>query len=215
MTPDLFPRDNTHWRENIGRDAVVLRNFINADAPVLLAELNGVIAAAPLRHMVTARGFTMSVAMTNCGDYGWYSDRSGYRYSPLDPETGQPWPDMPAAFKALAQAAAASAGFGEFLPDACLINRYKPGARLSLHQDKNERDFRQPIVSVSLGLAATFLFGGPLRTSSVSRIPLTHGDVVVWGGATRMHYHGVAPLKAGAHPDLGECRINLTFRKAT
>ena len=164
--------------------------------------------------MVTPGGFRMSVAMTNCGALGWVSDPSGYRYDPLDPESGNPWPRMPDSFARLAQDAAAQAGFEGFTPDACLVNRYEPGARLTLHQDRNERDFRAPIVSVSLGLPAVFLFGGLKRADKPARIPLEHGDVAVWGGPARMRYHGVMPLKEGAHALLGNQRINLTFRRA-
>jgi alkylated DNA repair protein (DNA oxidative demethylase) len=164
--------------------------------------------------MTTPGGYRMSVAMTNCGACGWISDHTGYRYVPCDPETGQPWPAMPEVFQALARTAAEAAGFAGFAPDACLVNRYTPGTRLSLHQDRDERDFSQPIVSVSLGLPALFLFGGARRSDKNQRIPLTHGDVVVWGSSARRYYHGVLPLKPGIHPQLGEYRINLTFRKA-
>jgi alkylated DNA repair protein (DNA oxidative demethylase) len=156
----------------------------------------------------------MSVAMTNCGALGWLSDRRGYRYDPIDPDTGQPWPALPASFRELAAMAAARAGFEGFEPDACLVNRYDPGARLSLHQDRDERDYRQPIVSVSLGLPAVFLFGGIERAEKAMRMPLAHGDVVVWGGPARLSHHGILPLKEGEHPLTGRCRINLTFRKA-
>lgn len=194
--------------------ALLLRGFALMREQALLDALNEAIRAAPLRHMITPGGLRMSVAMSNCGALGWISDRRGYRYSPDDPESGSPWPAMPQAFAQLAQAAAAQAGFEKFAPDACLINRYEPGAKLSLHQDRDERDFEQPIVSVSLGLPAVFLFGGLHRTDKQMRIPLVHGDVVVWGGPARMRYHGVLPLKDGVHPVLGACRINLTFRKA-
>jgi alkylated DNA repair protein (DNA oxidative demethylase) len=157
----------------------------------------------------------MSVAMTNCGELGWVSDRTGYRYDPVDPESGKPWPRMPETFLRLAGDAAARAGFDGFVPDACLVNRYEPSARLSLHQDRNERDFREPIVSVSLGIPAIFLFGGEKRADKTARVPLEHGDVVVWGGPARMRYHGVMPLKDAHHPLLGGYRINLTFRKAS
>jgi alkylated DNA repair protein (DNA oxidative demethylase) len=156
----------------------------------------------------------MSVVMSNCGTFGWISDRRGYRYSPDDPQSGESWPSMPGAFARLARDAAAAAGFVDFAPDACLVNRYAPGAKLSLHQDRDEKDFSQPIVSVSLGLPATFLFGGLRRSDKQLRVPLMHGDVVVWGGPARLRYHGVLPLKEGAHPLLGGYRINLTFRKA-
>lgn len=180
----------------------------------LLADVERVLVAAPLRHMMTPSGFAMSVAMSNCGALGWVTDRHGYRYDAVDPLTQQPWPTMPASFAALSQQAAALAGYPDFIADACLINRYQVGARMGLHQDKNERDFSQPIVSVSLGLTATFQFGGLTRSDKTLSLPLYHGDAVVWGGAARLRYHGVLPLKAGMHPALGESRINLTFRKA-
>jgi alkylated DNA repair protein (DNA oxidative demethylase) len=152
--------------------------------------------------------------MTNCGAAGWVTDRRGYRYDPIDPVSGQPWPAMPPVFLQLASEAAAAAGFGDFSPDACLINRYEPGTRLSLHQDRNERDFNAPIVSVSLGLPAVFLFGGLQRSDRPRRVLLQHGDVAVWGGPARLNFHGVMPLKEGHHPMLGRCRVNLTLRKA-
>ncbi|MGH8629503.1 MAG: DNA oxidative demethylase AlkB, partial [Burkholderiales bacterium] len=165
-------------------------------------------------HMITPGGFRMSVAMTNCGLAGWVSDQSGYRYDRVDPLSGGPWPGMPACFAQLASGAAAEAGFAGFVADSCLINRYAPGTRLSLHQDRNEQDFRAPIVSVSLGIAAVFLFGGLKRSDRPHRIPLSHGDVVVWGGPDRLRYHGVMPLRDDYHPSMGRYRINLTFRKA-
>jgi alkylated DNA repair protein (DNA oxidative demethylase) len=164
--------------------------------------------------MVTPGGHQMSVAMTNCGNAGWVTDRSGYRYDNVDPESGKPWPEMPSAFRALAGQAAAQAGFEGFAPDACLINCYQVGARMSLHQDKDERDFENPIVSVSLGLSAIFLFGGLKRSDKPRRYRLEHGDIVVWGGPSRLFFHGVAPLADGEHNLLGHQRINLTFRKA-
>jgi alkylated DNA repair protein (DNA oxidative demethylase) len=164
--------------------------------------------------MVTPGGYRMSVAMTNCGSLGWVSDRTGYRYSTIDPESGLPWPQMPDAFFRLATSAAAQAGFTQYVPDACLINRYAPGAKLSLHQDKDEKDFGQPIVSVSLGIPAVFLFGGLKRSDKPARVSLTHGDVVVWGGPDRLRYHGVLPLKESHHPVVGGYRVNLTIRKA-
>jgi alkylated DNA repair protein (DNA oxidative demethylase) len=175
--------------------------------------LREVISAAPFRHMVTPGGFTMSVAMTNCGRVGWVTDRRGYRYDVNDPESGQPWPAMPPVLLQLAHDAAEAGGFKNFVPDACLINRYVPGAKMSLHQDKDETDFSAPIVSVSLGIPATFLFGGLKRSDKTQRYRLTHGDVVVWGGPSRLFYHSVAPLAEGEHPLLKRQRINLTFRK--
>jgi alkylated DNA repair protein (DNA oxidative demethylase) len=201
--------------ESLGQGAVVLRGFAAPNENRLLAALREVVSAAPFRHMVTPGGFRMSVALTNCGSLGWVTDQTGYRYDATDPESGKRWPEMPASFLELAGAAAAAAGFPAFAPDACLVNRYEAGARLSLHQDKNERDFRQPIVSVSLGVPAVFLFGGERRTDKPVRVPLEHGDVVVWGGPARMRYHGVLRLKGGHHALLGGERINLTFRRAS
>ena len=201
-------------REALGEAACVLRGFALPRVPAVLAALEAIARQAPFRHMLTPGGFRMSVALTNCGALGWTSDRRGYRYAPLDPDSGRPWPPLPADFLALAREAAAQAGFEGFVPDACLVNRYLPGARLSLHQDRNERDFTAPIVSVSLGLPAVFLFGGLARTERARRVPLFHGDVAVWGGADRLRYHGVLPLKPGEHPLLGAQRVNLTFRKA-
>jgi alkylated DNA repair protein (DNA oxidative demethylase) len=200
--------------EVLGPGAVLLRGFARGEEARLVRAMREVIAASPLRHMITPGGFRMSVAMTNCGALGWVSDRRGYRYDAIDPESGRPWPAMPEAFSALARRAAAQAGFEVFEPDACLINRYEPGARLTLHQDKNERDFSQPIVSVSLGLPAVFLFGGDARGDKQRRLPLAHGDVAVWGGPARLRYHGVLPLRDGEHPSLGRYRFNLTFRRA-
>jgi DNA oxidative demethylase len=180
----------------------------------LLAEIGQITVAAPFRNMLTPGGQRMSAAMTNCGRVGWVTDREGYRYDPLDPETERPWPPLPGSFARLAELAAASAGFIGFRPDVCLINRYGPGARMSLHQDRDERDFSAPIVSVSLGLDATFLFGGLKRSDRPHRLQLTHGDVLVWGGEKRLVYHGVAPVADGSHPTVGRMRLNLTMRKA-
>lgn len=202
-------------KEALERGAVVLRGFAIPHERALLADLREVIAEAPFRHMVTPGGFRMSVALTNCGSLGWVTDKTGHRYDATDPETGKRWPDLPASFLRLAEEAAASAGFPAFVPDACLVNRYEAGARLSLHQDKNERDFLQPIVSVSLGIPAVFLFGGAKRADKTIRVPLEHGDVVVWGGPARLRYHGVLPLKAGHHALMGSQRVNLTFRRAS
>lgn len=192
--------------------ACVLRGFALEAMPRLLTAIDGVIERAPLRHMITPGGFRMSVAMTNCGALGWISDRRGYRYTGIDPQSGAPWPQMPGVFRVLARAAGERAGFAGFAPDACLINRYEPGARLTLHQDRDERDFRHPIVSVSIGLPATFQFGGIKRSERTRRVPLRHGDVVVWGGPARLYHHGVLPLEAGVHEVTGAARLNLTFR---
>ncbi len=180
----------------------------------LLCAVERIHAAAPFRHLTTPGGHVMSVAMTNCGDLGWVSDRRGYRYQGVDPLSGAPWPAMPDLFRCVATGAAEEAGYARFVSDACLINRYEPGARLTLHQDRNERDPSQPIVSVSLGVSAIFLFGGMRRNDRPRRIRLDHGDVVVWGGATRFAFHGVEALGEGMHAVTGRCRINLTFRKA-
>ncbi len=198
----------------LGPDAVLLRGLALADAAPLTTALAEVVAAAPFRHMCTPGGHRMSVAMSNCGALGWTSDARGYRYTTVDPETGRAWPVMPEVLLALARRAAATAGFPGFEPDACLVNRYAPTARMTLHQDRNERDPGAPIVSVSLGLPAVFLFGGDTREARPTRVPLAHGDVVVWGGASRMRYHGVSPVPAGHHPQIGPWRINLTFRRA-
>lgn len=198
----------------LAEGAVLLRGIALQNEVSLLRDLKFVIAQSPFRHMVTPGGFTMSVAMTNCGKLGWVTDRKGYRYDALDTYSGKAWSVMPVSFLAIATKAAEEAGFADFIPDACLINKYKVGARMSLHQDKNERDFNQPIVSVSLGVPATFLFGGFERADKTLKIRLSHGDVVVWGGRARLRYHGVLPLKEEHHPAFGESRINLTFRKA-
>ncbi len=198
----------------IAPGALLLRGFAIEQAEVLLERVHGVLARAALRQMLTPGGLRMSVAMSNCGAFGWVSDRSGYRYQATDPQTGQRWPAMPAEFATLAAEAAACAGYAGFVPDACLINRYEPGARLSLHQDRDERCFDAPIVSVSLGLPAVFLFGGPARSDRTTRFALAHGDVVVWGGPSRLHHHGVLALRPGQHPLLGAQRLNLTLRRA-
>jgi len=218
MQSGTLPLDLDHSPDTgviaLGHEAVILQGFATAHATQLLDAIKAVSAAAPFRHLVTRGGWKMSVAMTNCGELGWVSDRSGYRYDPVDPETGRAWPAMPAVFRDLAVEAAAAAGFPHYAPDACLINEYRPGARLSLHQDRNERDSIAPIVSVSLGVSATFLWGGLLRTNRPCRIPVTHGDVAVWGGVDRMTFHGIAELAQGQHPLTGDRRYNLTFRVA-
>ncbi|HET7611572.1 MAG TPA: DNA oxidative demethylase AlkB [Rhodanobacteraceae bacterium] len=201
-------------REELAPGAWVLRGFALAAAEALLADIQRITARSPFRHLVTPGGKPMSVAMTNCGAVGWYSDRCGYRYTGLDPDTGKPWPAMPGQFARLAREAADAVGFSDYVPDVCLANRYEIGTRLTLHQDRDEHDRHAPIVSVSLGLPATFLFGGLGRSEPQRRVPLAHGDVVVWGGASRMRYHGVLPIKAGEHPLTGRRRFNLTFRVA-
>ena len=216
MNFDLFDDDacGDPLRIALGKQAFVLRHFARPYMAELLVALAAIQARAPMRHMVTPGGFRMSVASTSCGTLGWTTDRKGYRYSRTDPQSGEPWPEMPAVFLALAQAAARDAGFEGFSPDACLINRYVRGAKMSLHQDKDEHDYSAPIVSVSLGMTATFMFGGSARGDKASRTPLLHGDVVVWGGEDRLRFHGIAPLAGSAHDVLGEQRINFTLRRA-
>jgi alkylated DNA repair protein (DNA oxidative demethylase) len=216
VTMNLFENlaDVEPQQEPLGAGAMVLRKFAFAGEAALLSALTDVVSEASFRHMTTPGGFRMSVAMSNCGLLGWVSDRTGYRYQATDPLSGLPWPPMPEAFLMLATGAAKESGFENFVPDACLINRYEPGAKLSLHQDKDERDFTQPIVSVSLGIPAVFLFGGLKRADPTIRVHLTHGDVAVWGGPARLRYHGVAPLKEDSHPAFDRHRINFTFRKA-
>ncbi|MEB0046738.1 MULTISPECIES: DNA oxidative demethylase AlkB [unclassified Pseudomonas] len=217
ITLDLFadaePEQQAR-REQIGEQSWVLRGFALPLLDRLLPALQAVLAEAPFRQMVTPGGFTMSVGLSSCGTLGWTTDRSGYRYNHTDPATGLPWPAMPEVFVELAQSAAREAGFTDFVPDSCLINRYIPGAKMSLHQDKNEGSYAAPIVSVSLGLPAMFLFGGFERSDKSLRVPLLHGDIVVWGGVDRLRYHGILPIKDGHHPRLGEQRINFTFRTA-
>ncbi|MDY7578978.1 DNA oxidative demethylase AlkB [Herbaspirillum sp. RTI4] len=214
MSFDLFASEIVDERISIGPGAYVLRGFALPYVTQLLPAIEAVEQQAPCRHMVTPGGFTMSVALTNCGRLGWTTDRRGYRYTETDPASGLPWPDMPPSFRSLAKEAATAAGFDHFEPDACLLNRYVPGAKMSLHQDKDEQDFSAPIVSVSLGMPAVFLFGGHARADKSQRIPLQHGDVVVWGGEDRLRFHGILPLKDQPHPLLGSQRINFTFRKA-
>jgi alkylated DNA repair protein (DNA oxidative demethylase) len=216
LTADLFDSvpDVRPSQEAMADGAVLLRGFARPIESDLLAALREIVAQAPFRHMFTPGGHQMSVAMTNCGNAGWVTDRSGYRYDGVDPESGKPWPVMPSVFRELALQAAAEGGFDDFAPDACLINRYEPGARMSLHQDRDEHDFGAPIVSVSLGLPAIFMFGGLKRSDKPRRFRLEHGDIAVWGGPSRLFFHGVAPLADGEHAVLGRQRVNLTFRKA-
>jgi alkylated DNA repair protein (DNA oxidative demethylase) len=200
--------------EILAEGAMLLRGFVLPQASHLHEEIDALSAIAPFRQMVTPGGYTMSVHMTNCGQIGWVTDKQGYSYVAYDPLSSKPWPPMPALFLEIARRAASAAGYPEFVPDACLINRYLPGTKLSLHQDKDERDFSSPIVSISLGLAATFLFGGLARNDKIRRIRLQHGDAVVWGGPSRLRFHGIDRLASGVHPVFGSTRINLTFRKA-
>jgi DNA oxidative demethylase len=210
---DLF--ENTDIQSLAFADgALLLPKFCLSNEAQILADLQQIINLSQLCNMITPGGYSMSVAMTNCGDLGWVSDKHGYRYDALEPNTGAPWQPMPESFLSLANRAATQAGYANFVPDACLINQYKTGAKMGLHQDKDEQDFSQPIVSVSLGVSATFLFGGEKRSDKPMKILLNHGDVVVWGGKTRLNYHGIMPLKASMHAAFGPCRFNLTFRKA-
>jgi DNA oxidative demethylase len=211
---DLFGGSPRESAEALAAGAVLLRGFASPVTPALLDCIADIQSVAPFRHMMTPGGRAMSVALTNCGAAGWVTDRRGYRYEALDPQSGLPWPVMPSMFSELARRAAETAGYPDFTPDACLMNCYDPGAQLTLHQDRDECDFTQPIVSVSLGLPAIFLFGGALRRDRARRIVLESGDVVVWGGPSRMNYHGVAPLAEGAHNVTGRRRFNLTFRRA-
>lgn len=210
---DLFA-DAEPWQEPLAPGATILRRFALSRAAALFDAMVSVAAISPFRHMVTPGGYTMSVAMTNCGTLGWATDARGYVYAETDPATGSPWPPIPPLFAALCHDAAVEAGYPDFQPDACLINRYAVGAKLSLHQDKDEPDLRAPIVSVSLGLPAIFQFGGLRRNDPLQRLMLEHGDVVVWGRESRLFYHGIQPLKPGVHPLTGEFRYNLTFRQA-
>ncbi|AMA57126.1 DNA oxidative demethylase AlkB [Bradyrhizobium sp. CCGE-LA001] len=215
MTADLFDSvaEAQPSREEIADGAVLLRGFVRPIESALIEAVRAIVVQSPFRRMTTPGGHQMSVAMTNCGERGWITDHTGYRYDPIDPRTGAPWPPMPQVLRDLARRAAEQGGFKSFAPDACLVNRYEPGTRLSLHQDKDELDYSAPIVSVSLGLPATFLFGGLARSDKPRRFRLVHGDVVVWGGSSRLAYHGVAPLADGEHALLGRKRINLTFRR--
>ena len=216
-TADLFTDDALQQparREQIGEQSYVLRGYALPWIERLLPELRRVLAQSTFRQMVTPGGFTMSAALSSCGELGWTTDIAGYRYSPYDPRSLRPWPPMPDALRELAISAASAAGFSDFSPDACLINRYVPAAKMSLHQDKNERCYDAPVVSISLGLPAVFLFGGHQRSDKTQRFSLFHGDVVVWGGVDRLRYHGVMPIQEGVHPVMGPQRINLTFRTA-
>ena len=214
MTPDLFAdQPSEPATVQIAPGAVLLRGFARGIDQAMLQAFEDVTAQVPLRHLVTPGGYTMSVAMTNCGPLGWVSDRRGYRYQAQDPVSGAPWPAIPPLWRELATRAAAAAGYAGFQPDACLVNSYEPGAKLSLHQDRDEKDLDAPIVSVSLGLPAIFQFGTTQRSDRPQRLRLTHGDVVVWGGPSRLAFHGIAPLAAGEHSLTGPRRINLTFRK--
>jgi len=197
----------------LGPGTTFFHGMIVSEAPAILEQIRQISEIAPLRHLITPGGKKMSVAMSNCGTLGWVSDHAGYRYQASDPLTQKSWPAMPALFLALAQRAAERAGYSGFQPNVCLINRYDIGARMGLHQDRDERDLTAPIVSFSLGLPATFIWGGLQRTGPTRRFTVEHGDVLVWGGPDRLRFHGVAPLKPGHHPLTGELRFNITFRQ--
>ncbi|MFC4258228.1 DNA oxidative demethylase AlkB [Marinobacter lacisalsi] len=216
--PDLFTDQDIlnepGGPERLGPCAFLFREYALPLAQDLLDGIEGVSAVSPFRQMQTPGGRRMSAAMTGCGDVSWITDRGGYRYSAVDPETGRPWPAMPPSFSGLARDVASRAGFEGFDPDVCLINRYRPGARMGLHQDKDEQDLHWPVVSVSLGLPAVFLWGGLKRGGSPARLRLEHGDVLVWGGEDRLRYHGIAPVPDGRCGATGHVRFNLTFRRA-
>lgn len=216
LTEDLFQQviDNPKHRR-LGEGTLLLQDFITAEAPQLIDEITNIIKVAPFRNMVTATGLKMSVAMTNCGDLGWVPDQKGYRYTQIDPLTGNIWPAMPKLFLKFACSAAKLAGFVNFNPNACLINRYNIGTKLSIHQDKDENNMQAPIVSCSLGLPAIFLWGGLTKSDKATKLSLRHGDVLVWGGVDRLRFHGVMPIDKGSHPLLGEQRINITFRQVS
>ncbi|CAH9018047.1 DNA oxidative demethylase AlkB [Candidatus Nitrosacidococcus sp. I8] len=211
FSDDLFSKVDGDICQPIGIQAYILRGYALPYINNILAALNTILAQAPLRHMMTPNGQKMSVAMSNCGNLGWTSSKKGYCYTPQDPETNQDWPPLPKAFLELANHAAKKVGFLGFIPDACLINSYCPGACLSLHQDRDEQDLNAPIVSVSLGIGAVFLFGGLRRKDPLQKFPIYHGDIVVWGGVDRLRYHGVLPVTESDHLLLGRQRINLTF----
>jgi alkylated DNA repair protein (DNA oxidative demethylase) len=210
-TLEMFAQGG-HGAVSLGPGISLLRAF--ADSKRLMPLIQHLAAESSFRHLVTPGGQTMSVAMTNCGPLGWVSDRSGYRYDARDPLTGRAWAPMPAEFLELARSAAALGGFPDFAPDACLVNRYSPGSRLTGHRDADEQNYAQPIVSVSLGLPASFAFYGLTRGGKGRTVPLADGDVLVWGGASRLVYHAVRPIKPGTHPVTGAWRYNLTFRHA-
>lgn len=210
---DLFD-DQLPKKTRIAEGAYWLRGHALPAADLLWAELRKHFATYPPQQMFTPMGYKMSVRSTSMGDAAWVGTKKGYGYASIDTAINQALPPLPSTFLSLANHAATEAGYNDFTPDSCLINCYDIGSKMGLHQDKDERDFNQPIVSVSLGIPATFLFGGAKRSDKPTQIPLTHGDVVVWGGASRLFYHGVQTIKPNKHPLLGELRCNLTFRKA-
>lgn len=200
--------------KSIANESFILPGFAAAETNVLLTAIEAVIQEAPLRQMRTPGGFKMAAQITNCGNFGWVTDKQGYRYQTTDPETGLTWPAMPQVISQLALEAASACGFEHFTPDACLINCYQPGAGMGLHQDKDEKDFSAPIVSISLGVPAIFLFGGAKRQDKPDAHLLKNGDIVVWGGEDRLRFHGIQPIKLAHHPMTGQKRFNLTIRQA-
>jgi alkylated DNA repair protein (DNA oxidative demethylase) len=210
---DLF-NEEFDQKIQIADGAYCLRGFVLPVANDICAMLTQHFKAFPPQQMMTPMGYPMSVKTTSFGKFGWVGTPQGYGYSEVDLVTKKAWPPMPAVFFQLATDAAKEGGYSDFVPDTCLVNLYAIGTKMGLHRDQDELDFSQPIVSVSLGISATFLFGGAKRSDKTTKIPLTHGDVVVWGGKSRLHYHAIMPLKPNTHELLGACRINLTFRKA-
>ncbi len=200
--------------EVIDNDAIILKGFVRAKANQLVKDAELISQQSPFRTMTTPGGGKMSVAITNCGHCGWLSDEHGYRYQQIDPVTHRSWPEMPQSFLKICAAATKAASFAEFMPDACLLNKYQADAKMGLHNDNDEHDLTAPIVSVSLGLDAVFLFGGKTRQSPTRKYLLSHGDVVVFGGQSRLNFHGISLIKPTyISDDLTDHRLNLTFRK--
>ena len=215
ITHSLFDEEPDASRtEVLFPGAVLLHRYALKLERTFLDELDTLTKISPFRQMLTPGGRKFGVHNTSCGEVGWISDARGYRYVSIDPVSEQPWPTMPREFQQLATDAAEEGGFKHFIPDSCLVNRYAPDIKMSLHQDKDEADFSQPIVSVSLGMSATFVFGGLQRSDKLRRIDLHHGDVLVWGGPARLLFHGIQSIKDQPHPIMGAQRINLTFRRA-
>ena len=213
MTADFFS-DQMESQVMLAKGAYWLRGFALPQADTICAMLIEHLKNYPPQQMMTPMGYSMSVRTTSFGEFGWVSSKQGYGYAVKNSFTNESWPPIPESFFDLAQRAANQAGYVNFKPDTCLINVYEIGDKMGLHQDKDEADFSKPIVSVSLGLPVIFQFGGLTRTAKTLKVPLSHGDVVVWGADSRLCFHGVLPLKAGTHGTLGQRRINLTFRKA-
>ncbi len=211
---DIYAPDFDALSIQISPDAVLFKAALKPVASSLLEEIRTISGANPFRQRKTPGGQLMSAAMTNCGAWGWVTDADGYRYSDIEPETGRTWLPIPAVWIQWVNLFCQRAGLGTFNPDACLINRYAPGAGMGLHQDKDEKDLAIPIVSFSLGAPVLFRWGGLNRQEPVSEFLLEHGDVLVWGGADRMRFHGVKKLRRYQHPLTGHYRYNLTFRQS-